>query len=261
MSPSAGLAHRWPKPLAKRKGAHPPLPTVTAPIRTRKACAFRCYTTSQNGPPRPQARAAPAQGLRLPGKRPPYLPRPSSARATRTLPRCLDADGRLRTPPRGEYLKVPAKTAARVPPDQQRHARPTASSYRPSLPLPAAICRSPCSSCLAHPNNLDLTSRCDLLRGSCKINWVLTSVSIEATLAAGRDASVTREISWSSRKKSCYASICWAPLKHALRIGLSGSLQRRPLRFCATWLLREAGTQGEGSPSFCGQRATSNTPG
>src|SRR5919112_4138733 len=114
MSPSAALAHRWPKPLAKRKGAHPPLPTVTAPIRTRKACASRCYTTSQKGPPRPQARTAPAQGLRLPGKRPPYLPRPSSARATRTPPRCLDADGRLRTPPRGEYPKAPAKTAARL---------------------------------------------------------------------------------------------------------------------------------------------------
>src|SRR5215216_4515074 len=265
MSPSAAPAHPRPKPVAKRKGARRPLPAVTAPNRRRKACAFLSCSTSRTVPQSQQACAAPPRGLRPLGKRTPPLPRrPSSsrarARATRPQPRCPNADATLHTPP-GECPKAPANTAARVPPDPQGHARPTASSYLPSLPLPAAICRSPCSSCLAHPNNLHLTSRCDLLRGSCKINWVLTRLSIEATLAAGRDTSVTREIRWSSRKKSCYASICWAPLKHAVRIGLSGSRQRRPLRFCATWLLRAAGTQGEGSPSFCGQRATSNTPG
>jgi hypothetical protein len=245
MSSSVTPAHPRPKPVAKRKGARRALPPVTVPNRSRKPCAFLCCTTSQKVPQSQQAGAASPRGLRLPGKRTPSLPRlPASsqarARATRTQPRCPDACGTLHTPP-GEWPKAPAKTAARVPPDPQRRARLTASSYLPSLQLPAAIYRSPCSSGgPAHPNNLHLTSRCDLLRGSCTINRVLTSASIEATVAAGRDASVTQEISWSSGKKNCYVSICWAPLKQALRIALSGSGQRRPLRFCAIWLLREA---------------------
>ena len=261
MSPSAAPDHPRPKPVAKRKGARRPLPAATAPNRSRKACAFLCRTISRKVPQIQQACEAPPRGLRLPGKQtPPLHRRPASsrarARATRTQPRSPDGDGTLHTPP-SESPKALANTSARVPPEPQGHARPTASFYLPSLPLPAAICTTPCSSRLTHPNNFDLTSHCDLLRESCTINRVLTSASIEATVAAGRDASVTREISWSSGKKICYVSICWAPLKQALRIGLSGSGQGRHSRFCATWPPRGGGTRGASLRSFCGQRASS----
>src|ERR687890_231657 len=89
----------------------------------------------------PQARPAPARGLRLPDKLPPSLPQKAWVRATPTRPRSPDADGILRTPPLhpGERPKAPAtpaKAAARAPPDPLRLPRTTArSSYPPPLPL------------------------------------------------------------------------------------------------------------------------------
>src|SRR5919107_710496 len=93
----------------------------------------------------PQARPAPARGLRLPDKLPPSLPQKAWLRATPTRPRSPDADGILRTPPPlppGERPTAPAtpatpaKAAARAPPDPLRHPRTTArSSYPPPLPL------------------------------------------------------------------------------------------------------------------------------
>src|ERR671921_1893586 len=49
---------------ARREGARRSLPAaVTAPNRSRKACAFLRCTTSRRAPRMPQARPAPAQGL------------------------------------------------------------------------------------------------------------------------------------------------------------------------------------------------------
>jgi hypothetical protein len=56
---------------ARRKGAPRSLPALTAPDRSRRACGFFRCSTSRRAHPMPQARAAPARGLRLPGKPPP----------------------------------------------------------------------------------------------------------------------------------------------------------------------------------------------
>ena len=54
---------------ARRKGARRSLLALSALDPSRRACASASHTTSQMAPQMPQARQAPARGLRLPGKR------------------------------------------------------------------------------------------------------------------------------------------------------------------------------------------------
>src|SRR5919112_1088313 len=153
----------------------------------------------------PQARPAPARGLRLPDKLPPSLPQKAWLRATPTRPRSPDTDGILRTPPPlppGERPKAPAtpaKAAARAPPDPLRLPRTTArSSYPPPLPLPPLLIRGFSFLRLACPSQssrwcLPLRSpRGSLynqISNGCSLKWR----PLQATVAAGRDASVKRE--------------------------------------------------------------------
>jgi hypothetical protein len=131
-SPNArpGQDHR-----ATRKVGRCLRPAVTAPNRSRKACASLRCTTSRIAPPMPQARPAPARDPRPPGKPPPPLPRSASQRATPTRPRHPGAYEIARTHPRGERTKAPAQAGARAPPGPPRLPRPTAGSY-PPLPRP-----------------------------------------------------------------------------------------------------------------------------
>jgi hypothetical protein len=133
---------------ARRKEARCSLPVLTAPGRSRKACALLPCTISRKAPPMPQARPAPARDPGLPGKPPPPLLRSASARATPIRPRHPGAYEIACTPPRTERTKAPAKAAARAPPEPLRHPRPTAGSYPPSARPPPvlAICGSPLSS-------------------------------------------------------------------------------------------------------------------
>jgi hypothetical protein len=196
-SPACPEHHR-----ARRIGARRLLPAVTSPNRSRTACSSLCHTTSRKELPMPQARPASARGLRLSGRLPPLLPQKAWELATQTRPRHPGVASIARTP-HYEYPKSPARIAARAPPDLLGHPRPTASSY-PPLPLPAAaIRRSPshCLVCLAlivYPllEILDRAFRCDSRGQPVQSNCVLTQVEpfTEATVAAGRGESVTREI-------------------------------------------------------------------
>ena len=133
---SGPYAHPGHDHRAMRKEARCSLPVLTAPNRSRKACASLCCTTSRIAPPMPQARSAPARDPRLPGKPRPPLPRSASAQATPTRPRYPGAYEIARTHPRGERTKAPAQAGARAPPGPPRLPRPTAGSY-PPLPRPS----------------------------------------------------------------------------------------------------------------------------
>jgi hypothetical protein len=99
------LGHRaigFPMPNARReyhrsrkRGARHPLPAMPARnlARTRspKTCPSLRYPTTLRASRRPQARAASARDLQPPGKRPPFLRRPSSAQTIWIPPRCLNA--------------------------------------------------------------------------------------------------------------------------------------------------------------------------
>ena len=130
---------------ARRRGAPRSLPVVPAPDPSRGACAFFRCRTSRRAHPMMQARAAPARGLRLPGKLPSSLPRVAWwVGATPTPPRCPSACGIAHTPPSplcAQRQKAPAKAAARALPVQLRYHRPKAASlsYLPSA-LTTAAC-------------------------------------------------------------------------------------------------------------------------
>jgi hypothetical protein len=150
----------------------------------------------------PQARAAPARGLRLAGKRSLPLPREASARATRS-PQRHPAIASIARTPQNESLKAPAKSAARAPPDRVGHPKLTARSYPPSPPSPAAIRGSPLPRVanfarVPYPEDPWLYLPLRLPRG-----WLYNSVGKDSTsgahptrttVAVGRSGSVVREI-------------------------------------------------------------------
>ena len=120
---------------ARRTEARCSPPVVTAPNRSRTACALLHCTMSRKAPPMRQDRPAPARDPRPPGKPQPPLPRSASQRATPTRPRRPNACEIVGTPPRFERTRAPAEAASRAPPDPPRRPRPTARSY-PPLPRP-----------------------------------------------------------------------------------------------------------------------------
>jgi hypothetical protein len=145
-----------------------------------------------------QARPALARGLQLLGKRSLLLPRKGSVQATPTQPSLPAFSSIGRTAHNSENPRVPARSAARAPPDRVGHPRPTASSYyspfhlhRPLSPLTFM------SRTREHRSCLSLRSP----KGACSINRVLTSASIEVTVAAGRGECVVRERGRTSHKK------------------------------------------------------------
>src|SRR5215212_5281060 len=185
---------------ARRTEARCSLPVVTAPDRSRKACALLRCTMSRKAPPMPQARPAPARDPRLPGKPLPPLPRSASARATPTRPRHPGAYESPRTPPRAERTKAPAEAAARAPPEPLRHPRLTAGSYPPlpRPPLALAICGfllSPRMPIFTISVDFALQSPVGgLYNLSGKGSSQRPLLHIQATIAAGRSESVAREI-------------------------------------------------------------------
>src|SRR5215212_2666550 len=115
---------------ARRTEAHPSLPAMPARnlarTRSRKTCPSLRYPTTLRASPRPQAHAASARGLRPPGKRPPFLHRPSSAQTIWIPPRFPNACRLPHAPPASGLQRAPATTAARAPLDPSARPRPTA---------------------------------------------------------------------------------------------------------------------------------------
>jgi hypothetical protein len=198
-----GYSQPHPRPKihrAIRKEARCLLPVVTAPNRSRKACASLRCTMSRKAPPMRQARPAPARDPKPPGKLPPPLPHSASQRATPPRPRHPDAYEIPCTPTRGEHTKAPAQAAARAPPEPLRHPRPTAGSYSPlSQPSPALAFRGFALSSrvpifmisidflLRFPEG-NLYNPCG--KGSSQRPFL----HVQATIAAGRSESVARGI-------------------------------------------------------------------
>jgi hypothetical protein len=99
-----------------------------AKSQPKSSCIY-IQARSRKRPPMQQAqrptRAAPARGLRLPGRRPLSLHRQALVQTTLTPQRCPDVASISRTL-RSENPRAPARNAARALPDPSRPTRQTA---------------------------------------------------------------------------------------------------------------------------------------
>jgi hypothetical protein len=138
--------------LTKRKVARRSLSTNRAKVQLKSLCISVPYQ-GRKGNPRPPARPAPARGLRLPGKRPPPLPRNALVCSIRTRRRHPGIASIPHTP-HSENPKAPARTAARALPNRPGHPSPAARIFYPTSLVPSvAICfllRLVCSLFLVH---------------------------------------------------------------------------------------------------------------